>query len=338
VKIFISYRRDDARHFAERLYDRLVRRFGSDFVFKDVDFLVPGGDFPSQLEKALSQCDVCLAVIGKHWTGSKSWGGRRRIDHPKDFVRFEIETALRRGMRVVPVLADEAAMPKVNDLPAGLRPLAFQEAQSIGHDPDFHRDIDRLLIHLGEDARVPSGEYSDVDVYGTRQEWWGKELLKVLATCEKFVLIDSYQGEKHGLWSSLEQRILDPRPFELIVACLGADDPFLKMCFGVSRSGQVDKRTMDTDREAARKLIGLLNGNPWASNKSVRFLVWHGVSPGPVVAWTKNAREIIALGMWQQITGSTDLSPWLVVYDGPIYRSLKLHYQRVIDSADSMDV
>jgi TIR domain len=43
--VFISYRREDSRGSAGRIYDRLARRLGRDAVFFDVDNIPPGMDF-----------------------------------------------------------------------------------------------------------------------------------------------------------------------------------------------------------------------------------------------------------------------------------------------------
>ena len=37
---------------------------------------------------------------------------QRRLDDPNDFVRIEIEAALERNVRVIPVLVDGATMPQ----------------------------------------------------------------------------------------------------------------------------------------------------------------------------------------------------------------------------------
>ncbi len=54
--------------------------------------------------------------------------GRRRLDDPEDIVRLEIEAALTRKVRVIPVLVNGAAMPRSTDLPPGLQDLAGRQA------------------------------------------------------------------------------------------------------------------------------------------------------------------------------------------------------------------
>jgi len=126
--IFISYRRDDAKHAAGRLVDRLGRTFTSDQLFLDIDNIEPGVDFKKVLSDKVQACDVLLAVIGPGWVASTDGKGARRLDSPKDFVRIEIEAALARDVRVIPVLVDGARMPDEDDLPETLRPLVFRNA------------------------------------------------------------------------------------------------------------------------------------------------------------------------------------------------------------------
>lgn len=99
-KIFISYRRDDAPGDARGVHDALVRAFGKSNVFMDVDNLLAGQRFDKELEKALSQCDVLIAIIGPHWMELLS----DRVQSTQgDYVRDEIAAALKRGIVVIPV-------------------------------------------------------------------------------------------------------------------------------------------------------------------------------------------------------------------------------------------
>jgi hypothetical protein len=44
--IFISYRRDDTRHVAGRLAGDLMDRFGAESIFRDIDSIDAGDEFP----------------------------------------------------------------------------------------------------------------------------------------------------------------------------------------------------------------------------------------------------------------------------------------------------
>lgn len=52
-------------------------------------------------------------------------------------MRLEIETALKRNIRLIPVLLDGVEMPAVGQLPEALQPLAYRNAARVRHDPDF---------------------------------------------------------------------------------------------------------------------------------------------------------------------------------------------------------
>lgn len=149
VKIFISYRRADSRKDAGRIYDRLIDPFGKENVFKDVDTIAPGDNFPTILRDAVNNCDVLLAIIGRQWVTIADTDGNRRLNNPNDFVRIEVESGLQRDdCIVIPVLVDGIAMPSASDLPESLHGLLTKHASTIHDDPDFHRDVDRLIASI----------------------------------------------------------------------------------------------------------------------------------------------------------------------------------------------
>ena len=148
--IFISYRRSDSADIAGRIYDRLVDEFGPDLIFKDVDSIPLGADFKKALDERVSECSVLLAIIGDRWADARDETGKKRLDDRADFVRVEIESALKRDIPVIPLLVRGAQMPSEEDLPYSLRRLVFQNGIPIRPDPDFHHDMDRLISALHE--------------------------------------------------------------------------------------------------------------------------------------------------------------------------------------------
>ena len=156
--IFISYRRDDSIYAANHIYERLVEHFGRESIFMDEESIPVGIDFRKNLQAAVSRCDVLLAVIGHGWLEARHpegpLVGQRRLDNPDDFVRIEIQTALERGIPVVPVLVGKATMPAAKDLPDPLKELAFRNAAEVRPGKDFHDHVDRLI--RGIEARPPS--------------------------------------------------------------------------------------------------------------------------------------------------------------------------------------
>jgi Sulfatase-modifying factor enzyme 1/TIR domain len=143
-QIFISYRREDASSAAGRLYDRLSARFSQNQIFFDIDNIDLGIDFVKAIEESVASCDVLVAVIGRHWLVTSDEQGRRRLDNPEDYVRVEIGTALKRDIRVMPVLVEGASMPQSRELPDDLKPLARRNALNVSHDR-FRVDADRLV-------------------------------------------------------------------------------------------------------------------------------------------------------------------------------------------------
>ncbi len=129
-KVFISYRRDDAAGFSHTIYDRVVEHLPKNHVFMDVLGIAPGADFVKKLESTVDQCEVLLALIGKRWAGEDR-AGKARIHDPQDWVRVEVATAIRRGVKVIPVLLDGANMPAVESLPEDLRPLVRMNAVDV---------------------------------------------------------------------------------------------------------------------------------------------------------------------------------------------------------------
>src|SRR5215207_7018671 len=143
-RIFISYRREDTAYPAGWLYDRLADRYGDGQIFKDVDSIVLGDDFVQVITSAVESCDVLLALIGEDWLSISDAHGRRRLDDPDDFVRLEIQAALARNVRVIPILVGDATMPHAEELPRSLVGLARRQALQLS-PVHFDFDTGRLL-------------------------------------------------------------------------------------------------------------------------------------------------------------------------------------------------
>ena len=149
--VFISYRREDSAGFARAIYDRLSEHLGREKVFFDVNDIVSGDDFVEVLSKRVGDCDALVAIIGRDWLASVDKSGQRRLDNAEDFVRIEIEAALGRGVRVIPVLVEDAAMPQSADLPDSLKKLARRQALKVDHTR-FDFDVEQLAKVLSPTA------------------------------------------------------------------------------------------------------------------------------------------------------------------------------------------
>jgi hypothetical protein len=147
-RIFISYRRKDSEGYTGRLFDYLKTRYTASEIFMDVATILPGARFAQDIQRAISTCEVLLAVIGPHWLTLQDEQGARRIDNPQDYVRQEISAAIRQNIRLIPVLVGGAALPSAADLPEVLKPLRGRTAHTLSHDR-FPADADLLVQAIG---------------------------------------------------------------------------------------------------------------------------------------------------------------------------------------------
>lgn len=148
--IFISYRRDDSHFQAGFIHDRLTQKFGREAVFIDVDSIPIGVDFAEYLDLQVSQCQVFIAVIGPQWIDVVDSEGNRRLENENDFVRIEIESALKRDIPVIPLLLSPARMPSRPELPESMHGLVRRNGIQIRSGPDFNRDMERLIVGIDD--------------------------------------------------------------------------------------------------------------------------------------------------------------------------------------------
>jgi hypothetical protein len=147
-RVFISYRRDDARYQARDIYKAFTTVLPHEHVFMDVNSIRPGENFVKILEQWVDQCDILLALIGPGWANSTDpKTGSPRLHNPRDFVRIEIRNAIIRNISIVPVLLDGAPMPEEGDLPDDLRELVVRNAEFVDFRT-FDADVQRLIRKL----------------------------------------------------------------------------------------------------------------------------------------------------------------------------------------------
>ena len=159
-RIFICYRRQgEGSGYGGRLADKLVKHFGPGQCFRDVENIETGVDFVDSITKAIDDCEVLVVVIGPDWATQRDEQKMPRINDPKDFVRLEVAAALRRNIRVMPVLVGGAEPPDEDQLPEDLRDLPRRQAHELS-DSRWDYDTDRL-IHaiesIGIKGRSPAG-------------------------------------------------------------------------------------------------------------------------------------------------------------------------------------
>src|SRR5689334_21318044 len=141
-KILVSYRRSDSEQITGRIFDRLSQHYGKPSIFRDIDSIPPGIDFRDYINDALKETDVLLVIVGPKWLGSKR--GHARIDDDADPVRIEVEIALKRDIRVIPLLIGNTKMPSATQLPDSIKDFAFRNAVRVDPGADFDHHCERL--------------------------------------------------------------------------------------------------------------------------------------------------------------------------------------------------
>ena len=142
-RFFISYRRSDTQDVAGRLRELLARRFGEKAVFRDKNSIAPGEDWTKAITDALNGGAIVLALIGPSWAMTRDDAGRRQLDDPADWNRIELERAFERQSLVIPVLVNDAKVPKESELPESIKALTRKNALKL-RDDDWDSDIERL--------------------------------------------------------------------------------------------------------------------------------------------------------------------------------------------------
>jgi hypothetical protein len=166
VRVFLSYRRGDAGGYAGRLTDGLLQRLGPKSVFQDVTAISPGQDYTVVIDRALADSDAALAVIGPGWLTAVTPQGTRRLLEDDDYVHLEVARALRRGIRVIPVLVGGAQLPEAAELPDDLQGLAQRQALEL-HNETWHHDVDGLVRSLHGELAGPASRRRRWLVAGT---------------------------------------------------------------------------------------------------------------------------------------------------------------------------
>jgi hypothetical protein len=145
VDIFVNYRRGSHSVAVVALVEELARHFGADAVFLDLR-IRSGAQYPGLLDDALRSCSVLVAVMHDDWLAGFD------TERDKDWVRYEIDYALRNDKAVVPVLLEDATLPRRGELDE-IGDLITWNATRVRAET-FRVDIDRL-VRVIEDHVIP---------------------------------------------------------------------------------------------------------------------------------------------------------------------------------------
>jgi len=143
-RIFVSYRREDSSGYTGRIQERLIAELGKKKVFYDIGAIQPGKNFELAINESIDKSRYLIAVIGKEWPTAKDEDGQLRLHDPDDYVRLEIESALRKNISIIPVLVHGARMPRAQDLPETVQEFARIQPLEL-RDTRWEADMEALL-------------------------------------------------------------------------------------------------------------------------------------------------------------------------------------------------
>lgn len=224
-RIFISYRRDDTGSMVGRLFDRLADEFDHQHVFRDIYSIEGGEDFAGAIDRRLRESDVVLVLIGGEWLAPVGEGGRPRLEDPEDFVRIEIETALRLARVVIPVLVERRKVPPKRQVPDSLQPLFARQAMSLA-DSHFDYDVGKLIERLHRIDDGDLGEEAAMDeppgrLFGIPRAWLTRGLMASLVVAVVGLIREAFYPLIG--WPAILAYLVDHLPALLAgVAVLGA--------------------------------------------------------------------------------------------------------------------
>jgi TIR domain-containing protein/macro domain-containing protein len=150
--VFVNYRVRDDSGYATLIHRELERHLGSGNVFLASQSIRAGDDYVREVFTQLRACSVVLAVIGSQWAAA-------RDASVFDWVREEIAEAFAAGIRVIPVLTDDAELPAEPALPEAIAALAHTQVMRVRHysfDSDFSALVGELRRVLPAHQRGPA--------------------------------------------------------------------------------------------------------------------------------------------------------------------------------------
>jgi hypothetical protein len=234
MSIFISYRRGVSTDIVGRIHDWLERDFPQREIVRDVDSIPVGVKFWKHLERQLEECDLVVAMIGADW--------HDELAREDDFVRQELEFALKREIPVVPVLVGGVEMPQRSTLPETVREVAGFQAHRIDSGRDFKSDVAELVKALRALRALAAAER------GRKLEDDRRKLERERTDRERAVQLEVLRGTELDSLTALLVETTRKRFKAILVLVVGA-----ALVAGVVGA----MLWMDAKREARRERVGL---------------------------------------------------------------------------------
>lgn len=148
-KIFISYRTSDGIDFAGRLKERLAKKGFS--VYYNPEKHAVGEPFPVYLKKAVEACKVFLIVVTPNLVSGLI---ENIVSGEDDYVRDELETAIKSGKKIIPILRG-TDMPQDKQLPDMIKGFSVIDSIEVNSKDasDFNYGIKKVIKKVKEHCR-----------------------------------------------------------------------------------------------------------------------------------------------------------------------------------------
>ncbi|MCQ3932286.1 MAG: hypothetical protein DPW16_17695 [Chloroflexi bacterium] len=166
LKLFVNYRRADDPDFVQHMRTWFMIRYGRENVFMDFDTIPEFARFEDFIREKVRESDAVVAVIGHNWL--RLLREKEHSDRP-DYVRIELEEALRHNKVIAPICIKGAAVPPSDELPAALRPIFRRNVATLRDGRDILEDIGRImdsletqLVHQGNSLIMPASPKPEV--------------------------------------------------------------------------------------------------------------------------------------------------------------------------------
>ena len=119
----------------------------------DIRNIPEGEDWLDAVRDEIESCHAVLVVMAPGWLQLDDGAGGRKIDHPEDPVRLELEIALdlQGKWLVIPVFVEGGELPPPRELPVEIRRLAYRRGHHLParrYAAAFHTEIDELICRL----------------------------------------------------------------------------------------------------------------------------------------------------------------------------------------------
>ncbi len=145
LKLFVNYRQADNADFVQHMRTWFMIRYGRENVFMDFDTIPEFARFEDFIREKVREADAVVAVIGPQWL--KLMQDKTAAGKP-DYVRIELEEALKHGKVIAPICIKDASVPDETLIPPTLRPIFERNIAQLRDGSDILERIDRITHSL----------------------------------------------------------------------------------------------------------------------------------------------------------------------------------------------